>query len=258
MPVSPASASAARTATWCSPAPRRAEPAPTATGGGVLTISADTPESSAPQCFTAGRRHREQRCPAGAAVLVDQPDQGLRQGAAGDRRRETAPRPSLRCAATSRSGTAAGMSTGWLFSGQGTQYPGMATALYESSAVFREAFDEVDAAMAPHLGRRIRDVMDDERDRPHRVRPARDLRAAVCAGTSTAFGSVPNRPGCSGTASASTPRPPSPRSFSLDDACRLVVARGRLMQQLPAGGGMLAVRATADDVAGLPPSISPR
>ena len=98
---------------------------------------------------------------------------------------KTVPRPSRRCAATSRVGTAAGTSTGWLFSGQGTQYPGMATALYESSAVFRDAFDEADAAMAPHLGARIRDAHERRRHRPHRVRPARDLRAAVCAGTST-------------------------------------------------------------------------
>ena len=143
------------------------------------------------------------------------------------------------------------MSTGWLFSGQGTQSPGMAAALYESSAVFRDAFDEVDEAMAPHLGCRIREVMNDERvDRTEFAQPAifalqyAQAQALIRLGAEPAWllgHSI-------GEYAAAT----IAEVFSLDDACRLVVARGRLMQQLPAGGGMLAVRATADDVAGLP------
>ncbi len=65
------------------------EPAPTATGprSGRPHLIGRLSRESAPQRLTAGPRHRGQRRSACAAVLVHEPDQGLRQGTAGDRHR---------------------------------------------------------------------------------------------------------------------------------------------------------------------------
>ena len=221
---------------------------PSATGGGVLTLSADCPE--------ALRRNA-----VALANDIDNTDAPLAQlcwstnqiKASGKARLAIVARDRTEAIATLRddvvTGMAAPMSAGWLFSGQGTQSRGMATALYEHSALFRDAFDEIEAAMTPHLGERLRDVLDDERvNATGFAQPAifalqySQAQALLQLGAEPAWLLGHSIGEYAAAAVAGV--------FSLDDACRLVAARGRLMQQLPAGGGMLAVRAGVADVAG--------
>ena len=113
------------------------------------------------------------------------------------------------------SGVARGISAGWLFTGQGSQYPGMSRALHDTCAVYRDALAAVDDAMAPHLGRSIRELMfeaDERHHRPHGVRPAGDLRAGVRRRRGARHRRRRSRPGCSATASGSSRRPSSPAS----------------------------------------------
>jgi acyl transferase domain-containing protein/7-keto-8-aminopelargonate synthetase-like enzyme len=225
------------------------EPAPTATGSGVLTLSSDSPEglhrnalqlandiensdaSVAQLCFSTNRTKATGK--VRLAIVT------------GDRAEAVA---ALR--GDFELGTKAGMSAGWLFSGQGTQYPGMAAALDERNSVFRAAFHAVDAAMLPHLGVRIAAVMNDGRvNSTEFAQPAIFALQYAQAQALLRFGAEPAW--LLGHSIGEYAAAAIAEVFSLDDACRLVVARGRLMQQLPDGGGMLAVRASASEVAGL-------
>ena len=230
-----------------------AAPAPTVTAPcdhGVLTLSADSPESLRRNALQLAHDLETNGAPLPQLCWSTN-----RIKASGRTRLALVTRDRADTVAALRgdfeTGTAAGMSTGWLFSGQGTQFPGMATALYESTSVFRGAFDEVEAALLPHLGVHIRDVMGDERiDRTEFAQAAIFALQYAQAHALLQLGAEPAW--LLGHSIGEYAAAAIAEVFSLEDACRLVVARGRLMQHLPAGGGMLAVRASVDDVAGFP------
>ncbi|MDT5102371.1 MAG: hypothetical protein QOC76_6108 [Mycobacterium sp.] len=227
-----------------------AESAQAANGHGVLTLSADSPESLRRNALQLAWDFENSDAPVAQLCWSTN-----RIKASGSARLAIVVKDRAEAVAALRSdiekGTAGGMSTGWLFSGQGTQYSGMATELYDSSAVFRDAFDEVDAAMTTHLGASIREVMNDDGvNRTEYAQPAIFALQYAQAQALLRLGAEPAW--LLGHSIGEFAAAAIAEVLSLDDACRLVIARGRLMQRLPAGGGMLAVRAMVGDVSGLP------
>ncbi|MGA5462760.1 type I polyketide synthase [Mycobacterium sp. NPDC050041] len=228
----------------------QADPVPTATGTGILTLSAGSADDLRRNASLLAHDIENSTAP-----LVQLCWSTNRIKASGRTRLAIVAADRAEAVAALRGdyamGTAAHMSAGWMFSGQGTQYPGMATALYDTSSVFRDAFDEVDASMTPHLGTSLRDVMADAGvDRTEFAQPAIFALQYAQAHALLRLGAEPAW--LLGHSIGEYTAAAVAGVFSLDDACRLIVARGRLMQQLPAGGGMLAVRAGAGDVCEFP------
>ena len=145
--------------------------------------------------------------------------------------------------------------TAFVFTGQGSQYPQMALSLYERVAIFREALEDCAKALAEH-DLDLMALLADHSDILEQTRYTQPVLFAVeyaLAKLWLALGVEPDV--MMGHSVGEYAAACIAGVFSLADATKLIVNRGRLMTELCQPGAMLAVQASVDELE-IEPGIS--